>query len=156
MNRTELVRLVDIYRAAWPARDSSDRQEAAAMRTWWRYLQDLDFTDVVRELDSHVVRGGWPPRVGEIRRAVVLKGERLETAAEAWASVQERLRAVETGTVWNDLSLDAATAMRRSGMDGRSRPDEKSFKAAFEELCVERDEALLAVVNPEPFGEVPK
>lgn len=156
MNRTELVRLVDIYRAAWPARDSSDRQEAAAMRTWWRYLQDLDFTDVVRELDSHVVRGGWPPRVGEIRRAVVLKGERLETAAEAWASVQERLRAVETGTVWNDLSLDAAAAMRRSGMDGRSRPDEKSFKAAFEELCVERDEALLAVVDPEPFGEVPK
>ena len=126
------------------------------MRTWWRYLQDLDFTDVVRELDSHVVRGGWPPRVGEIRRAVVLKGERLETAAEAWASVQERLRAVETGTVWNDLSLDAAAAMRRSGMDGRSRPDEKSFKAAFEELCVERDEALLAVVDPEPFGEVPK
>lgn len=156
MNRTELVRLVDIYRAAWPARDSSDRQEAAAMRTWWRYLQDLDFADVVRELDSHVVRGGWPPRVGEIRRAVVLKGERLETAAEAWASVQERLRAVETGTVWNDLSLDAAAAMRRSGMDGRSRPDEKSFKAAFEELCVERDEALLAVVDPEPFGEVPK
>ena len=156
MNRTELVRLVDIYRAAWPARDSSDRQEAAAMRTWWRYLQDLDFTDVVRELDSHVVRGGWPPRVGEIRRAVVLKGERLETAAEAWASVQERLRAVETGTVWNDLSLDAAAAMRRSGMDGRSRPDEKSFKVAFEELCVERDEALLAVVDPEPFGEVPK
>lgn len=126
------------------------------MRTWWRYLQDLDFTDVVRELDSHVVRGGWPPRVGEIRRAVVLKGERLETAAEAWASVQERLRAVETGTVWNDLSLDAAAAMRRSGMDGRSRPDEKSFKAAFEELCVERDETLLAVVDPEPFGEVPK
>jgi len=156
VNRTELVRLVDIYRAAWPARDSSDRQEAAAMRTWWRYLQDLDFTDVVRELDSHVVRGGWPPRVGEIRRAVVLKGERLETAAEAWASVQERLRAVETGTVWNDLSLDAAAAMRRSGMDGRSRPDEKSFKTAFEELCVERDEALLAVVDPEPFGEVPK
>lgn len=156
MNRTELVRLVDIYRAAWPTRDSSDRQEAAAMRTWWRYLQDLDYADVVKELDSHVVRGGWPPRVGELRRAVVLKGEKFETPAEAWASVQERLRAVETGTEWNELSVEAASAMRRAGMDGRSRPDEKSFKAAFEELCIERDEMILEVVDPEPFGEVPK
>ena len=156
MNRTELVRLVDMYRAAWPSRESGDRQDAAVVRTWWRYLQDLEFADVVRELDSHVVRGGWPPRVGEIRRAVVLRGSRSETVAEAWASVQERLRAVETGTGWNEISPEAAEAMRRAGMDGRSRPDERAFRAAYEELCAERDESLLAVTDPEPFGEVPR
>lgn len=156
MNRTELVRLVDMYRAAWPSRDSNDRQDAAVVRTWWRYLQDLPFDDVVRELDSHVVRGGWPPRVGEIRRAVVLRGSRAETPAEAWASVQERLRAVETGTEWNELTEEAAEAMRRSGMDGRSRPDERSFRAAYEDVCAARDSILLAVADPEPFGEVPR
>jgi len=156
VNRTELVRLVDIYRAAWPSRDSGDRQDAAVIRTWWRYLQDLDFLDAVRELDSHVVRGGWPPRVGEIRRAIVLRGSRVETPAEAWASVQERLRAVEAGTEWNVLTEEAAEAMRRAGMDGRSRPDEKSFRAAYEDVCNARDAIVLAVVDPEPFGEVPR
>lgn len=152
MTRTELVRIVDMVTAAWP---SMDGNHSATVRTWWRYLQDLEYTDVLREIDKRVVRGGWPPRVGEVRRAVVLVDE-LVGPQQAWNDVLERLRAVETGTEWNEITAETAEAMRRCGFDGRSRPDERAFKAAYEEVCRSLEDTLLAVDDPEPFGEMKK
>ena len=150
MTRAELVRIVDIVQAAWP---TSDSNRHAVVRTWWRYLQDLEYADVLKEIDKRVVRGGWPPRVGEVRRAVVLV-EELAGAQQAWNDVLERLRAVETGTEWNEITAETAEAMRRCGFDGRSRPDEKAFKAAYEDVCRSLEDTLLLVDDPEPFGEV--
>lgn len=151
MTRAELVRIVDIVRAAWPAMDGN---HSATVRTWWRYLQDLAYADVLREVDRRVVMGGWPPRVGEVRRAVMIGSSSAASSQQAWAMVLERLRAVETGTEWNELPDEVSAAMRACGFDGRSRPDERAFKAAYEEVVASREEELLAVRDPEPFGEM--
>lgn len=151
MTRAELVRIADIVQAAWP---TSDSNRQAFVRTWWRYLQDLEYADVIKEVDRRVVLGGWPPRVGEVRRAVVLAGVERPTAQQAWSMVLERIRAVETGTEWNELPTEVSDAMRSCGMDGRSRPDEKAFKAAYEQALSDWDEKLLTVAEPEPFGEI--
>lgn len=150
MTRAELVRIVDIVQAAWP---TSDSNRHAVVRTWWRYLQDLEYQHVLAEIDKRVVRGGWPPRVGEVRRAVVLDSE-LDTPQKAWTDVLERLRAVETGTEWNEISAETAEAMRLCGLDGRLRPDEKTFKGVYEEVCRSLEDALLVLRDPEPFGDV--
>lgn len=151
MTRAELIRIVDIVQAAWPT--MSEQNRPASIRTWWRYLQDLDFNETLAEIDRRVVKGGWPPRVGEVRRSVLLKS-RSETSQEAWTSVLERLRSVETGTEWNEISAHASEAMRIAGMDGRSRPDEKAFKAAFEQIIETEEENVLMLNDPEPFGEI--
>lgn len=151
MTRTELVRIVDIVRAAWPAMDGN---HSATVRTWWRYLQDLEYADVLAEVDRRVVMGGWPPRVGEVRRAAMIGSSASVPAQQAWSMVLERLRAVETGTEWNELPDEVSEAMRACGFDGRSRPDERAFKAAYEQVVAEREERILAVRDPEPFGEV--
>ncbi len=151
MTRAELVRIVDIVRAAWPAMDGNHQ---ATVRTWWRYLQDLDYKQVLAEIDRRVVMGGWPPRVGEVRRATMIGSSPATGSQQAWAMVLERLRAVETGTEWNELPEEVSEAMRACGFDGRSRPDERAFKAAYEQVVAEREERLLAVSDPEPFGEI--
>ncbi len=151
MTRTELVRIVDIVKAAWPNMDGNHQ---ATVRTWWRYLQDLDYKQVLTEIDRRVVMGGWPPRVGEVRRSVMVGQSPATGAQQAWAMVLERLRAVETGTEWNELPEEVSEAMRACGFDGRSRPDERAFKAAYEQVVAEREERILAVSDPEPFGEV--
>lgn len=150
MTRAELVRIVDIVQAAWP---TSDTNRHAVVRTWWRYLQDLEYAEVLKEIDKRVVRGGWPPRVGEVRRAIVLV-DQFAGAQQAWNDVLERLRAVETGTQWNDISDQTAEAMRACGFDGRSRPDERAFKAAYESVCQSLEDSLLEIANPEPFGDI--
>jgi hypothetical protein len=151
VTRAELVRIVDIVRAAWPAMDGNHQ---ATVRTWWRYLQDLDYKQVLAEIDRRVVMGGWPPRVGEVRRATMIGSSPATGSQQAWAMVLERLRAVETGTEWNELPEEVSEAMRACGFDGRSRPDERAFKAAYEQVVAEREERLLAVSDPEPFGEI--
>ena len=151
MTRTELVRIVDMVTAAWPNMDGNHH---STVRTWWRYLQDLEYRDVLSEIDRRVVMGGWPPRVGEVRRAVMLSGKESAGSQQAWTMGLERLRAVETGTEWNEIPDNVSNAMRSCGFDGRSRPDERAFKAAYEAIVAASEELELAVKDPEQFGEI--
>lgn len=158
MTRAELVRVVDIVAAAWSMRIGSD-EHVRMVRTWWRYLQDLDYGDTLNAVDRFVVRAeSFPPKVGELRKAVMdtTNPSGLPTAAQAWTQAVDRLRAVETGTTWGELHPAVTAAMRDAGMDGRKTIDEKTFRASYLRVVADLEESRLLPEHPEPFGEMPK
>ncbi|MEY2958736.1 MAG: Loader and inhibitor of phage [Actinomycetota bacterium] len=155
MNRSELVAIVDIVRAAW-GRDDWRDDEQKTVRAWWRYLQDLEFNDVLATVDSLVVAGDrFPPTVGTVRRMTIDRTapDGRPTATEAWRQATDRARAVETGVDWPDVHPMVAVTLAEAGYDGKGRLDERTFKSAWDAVTARVDQDRYAVSSPEPFGE---
>lgn len=156
MTRKELVKVVDLVVAAWNL-DQGPTEFARTVRAWWRYLHDLEYGDVLNTVDRLVVTSQWPPKVGEVRRRTLDAVDPTDWPApgEAWAQVQERIRSLEQGTEWVELHPLAADAMRRAGLDGRGRADQKAFTTAYDEVTNTAAESRLLPPMPEPFGDLP-
>lgn len=152
MTRAELVKIVDLVAAAWN-QNHGDNERARTVRAWWRYLQDLHYGDVLNVVDRLVVLGGWPPKVGEVRRKVLDTVEPYDapTVHEAWAQAADRVRAVEQGTEWPMVHPLVLDALQRHG---GGRLDEVGFRRVYEQVLAEADEARLLPAMPEPFGEM--
>lgn len=122
MTKAELSAIVDTVIAAWQL-EVADRK--TLYRTWWRYLGDLPFADVVAAVDACVVAGDrWAPRVGELRRSTIDRstpGLAWPDPDSAWAHVEALLSAANTGIAPHrrlDPTIEAAItrAMRTAGI----------------------------------------
>lgn len=152
MTRAELVRVVDIVTAAWNTHADDHNR---TVRVWWRYLQDLEYGDVLNVVDRLVVTSNWAPKVGEVRRRVLDGTEPSDapTVTQAWAQAADRMRAVEQGTEWPPVHELVTAALRETGA-GPGRLDERSFRQTYERLLADHDESRLLPPLPEPFGDV--
>jgi hypothetical protein len=156
VNRKELVKVVDLVTAAWNM-DTDSAAFARTVRAWWRYLHDLEYSDVINVVDRLVVTSPWPPKVGELRRKVLdlVSPTDWPTAGEAWAQAQERIRSLEQGTEWVELHPFVGEAMRHAGLDGRGRADQRQFTDAYDKVVASAQESRLLPPMPEPFGDLP-
>lgn len=132
MQKTELSSLVDAVIATWGT-DATDK--LALYRTWWRYLSDLEASDVTAVIDQAVLSGErWMPKVGEIRQGAMdlASGKApLPDAERAWALAASRFSATDMGTdaaSSGDDELDelVGRAMRLAG-----GADKRSFAEAW-------------------------
>lgn len=149
MTRNEITSVVDLVHAAWSVNQRPE-ERTRTIRAWWRYLQDLDYGDVLSVIDRLVVRSSFAPRVGEVRRLVLdtVAPSDAPTVHEAWAQASDRWRAVETGLAWNDCHPLVLEAMRHAG----NKPDEKAFRAVYERVLTDHNEERLMPAHPEPYG----
>lgn len=155
MTRKELIKVVDLITAAWNL-DHGPDGFARTVRAWWRYLHDLEYGDTLNVIDRLVVTTQWPPKVGEVRRMVLDSTTPTDwpTPGEAWAQTQERLRSLESGTEWTELHPHVAEAMRRAGLDGRGRADQRTFDQTYNDIIRAAQEERLLPPLPEPFGDI--
>lgn len=156
MTRKELVKIVDLVVAAWNL-DHGPTEFSRTVKAWWRYLHDLEYGDVLNVVDRLVVTSPWAPKVGEVRRKTLdtVAPTDWPTPGAAWAQAQERVRSLEQGTEWTELHPLVAEGMRRAGLDGRGRADQKTFDRAYDEIVAEAQESRLLPPMPEPFGDLP-
>lgn len=121
MTKAELSAIVDTVIAAWQL-EIGDRK--TLYRTWWRYLGDLTFTEVLAAVDARVVAGDrWAPRVGELRRSAIDRTSPTSLWPDpdsAWLRVEALLSAANTGVDSRPLftvEVEAAIgrAMRAAG-----------------------------------------
>ena len=71
MTREELVTVADCVIANWNLSLGGDRRKAF-YKMWWRYLGDLNYTEVQSAIDALVLADKpFAPRVGTVRRMVL-------------------------------------------------------------------------------------
>lgn len=98
MTKSELVAIVDRIYASWnqsvPAANSKTVYEA-----WWRILNDLTVVDVDMAVDVLVLREGYMPRPGAVRRQALLGSIEDQPPAplEAWLILREMAETVHNG-----------------------------------------------------------
>ena len=100
----ELVTVADCVIANWNLSLGGDRRKAF-YKMWWRYLGDLNYTEVQSAIDALVLADKpFAPRVGTVRRMVL--AEFLTdaiTVEQAWVQAKDRILAVQQGT-WTDVA----------------------------------------------------
>lgn len=72
-------------------------QRKEAFPTWERYLGDLDPRDVSREIDARALAGGFPPRPGDVRIAVLDLDGNAPSPEQAWVIASRVRTAIEAG-----------------------------------------------------------
>lgn len=109
MTKEELISIVAIVNASWPA--DGDLKEIYA--AWWRYLGDLDRDAVQAVVDTLVIEASpWRPKVGEIRRRVVDGGTPWPSADGAWALAETCMAAAASGIDVPAMEPAVAEVMR--------------------------------------------
>lgn len=153
MQKAELTAIVDLACSNW---GSPDGGKVSLYRTWWRYLADLEYPDVLKTLDELILENvRWMPRVGEIRRTTIDRSNgsgRIPDAERAWFLAAQRWEAVTMGIDppgSGDEEIDEliGIAMREAGT-----PEKRAFVSSWT-LVLQRDE-LQRYALPEDAPEV--
>jgi len=90
-------------------------QRKQAFPTWERYVGDLSYAAVSREIDARALAGGFPPRPGEVRAAVLDQEGNAPSPEEAWVIASRVRSAIETGVVPEPMPLLVAETVRSMG-----------------------------------------
>jgi len=137
VTKEELQSLADQVIVNWNLEVGGDRRRAF-MRTWFRFLGDLDHEATQQAIDDLILADKpFPPRAGTVRRMVL--AERLcdvPTVDAAWAQAQARIHAVQQG-IWSDVSPLVGEALAAAQIHGTSRDDHEAFVRAWRQV-VER------------------
>jgi len=149
VTREELVTVADCVIANWNLSLGGDRRKAF-YKMWWRYLGDLNYTEVQSAIDALVLADKpFAPRVGTVRRMVL--AEFLTdaiTVEQAWVQAKDRILAVQQGT-WTDVAPLVGKALAESGIHGTSRDDHEAFTRAWRRVIEEFElETLGLPVEP--------
>ena len=153
MQKAELTAIVDLACSNW---GSPDGGKVSLYRTWWRYLADLQYEDVLKTVDGMILENiRWMPRVGEIRRVTIDRSNgsgRIPDVERAWFLAAQRWEAVTMGIdppSSGDEEIDKliGIAMREAGT-----PEKRAFVSSWSGV-LQRDE-LQRYALPEDAPEV--
>jgi hypothetical protein len=137
VTKEELQSIAEAVIVNWGL-DLGGEPRKAFLRTWWRYLGDLNADAVQRAVDAAIIADKpFPPRAGGIRRTVLanLLTDVL-TLEQAWGQVVDRVRAVEQG-LWTEVSPLVAKALGEGHISGTSRDDREAFTRAWRRVVDE-------------------
>jgi hypothetical protein len=149
VTKDDCVALVDRMFATW-GQDPSKAHRAATAKAWWVLVHDLDAGDCHRALTELAVTATFAPRAAEVRRAVLLV-DAPPAPAEAWATFQAMLRAVNAGAAPPECHpLVRACIGRLGGGSGmHTNGDREVFTGVYRTLVAdwERDQLLPPVAS---------
>lgn len=98
LTKSELVAIVDRIYASWNQSVSASNSKTV-YEAWWRILNDLTVVDVDKAVDVLILRDGFMPRPGAVRRLVLLGGVDNAPPAplEAWLLLREMAEEAHNG-----------------------------------------------------------
>lgn len=114
MTDAELKEIINVVATNWNVLQMP-AQRKDAFPTWKRYLGDLNYGLVIREIDGRALAGGYPPRPGDVRVAVLDMDGNAPSPEEAWVIASRVRTAIETGVVPEPMPLLVAETVRAMG-----------------------------------------
>lgn len=153
MQKAELTAIVDLVCSNW---GSPDGGKVPLYRTWWRYLSDVEYSDVLTVIDNMIIENvRWMPRVGEVRRLAIDNANGFShypDGERAWFLAAQRWEAVAMGIDppgSGDEKIDelVGIAMREAGT-----PEKRAFISAWTNVL--RSDELKRYAIPEDAPEV--
>lgn len=149
LTKSELVGIVDRVYASWnqlvPASNSKTIYEA-----WWRVLEDLTVEDVNQAVDVLVLREGYMPRPGLVRRQVVLgaSDEMPPAPLEAWLKLRAMAEEAHNGR-YSPVNAHQCVLEAISRLGGvaafslHTNGDRESFVQIYSKIVTDWEDALL-------------
>ena len=153
ITKAELQDLADDVILNWNLDLGGDRRKAF-YRTWYRYMQDLEYVEVRKAIDELIITDKpFPPRAGTVRR-MVRSGALIGavTVDQAWAQAKDRIGAVQQGT-WTEVAPLVGQALLESGIKGVSREDHEAFTRAWRKVVEEFELRILGLPPELDEGE---
>lgn len=133
MTKEELVKIIDVIRANWNMMNLPRDKQRALYDSWWRYIGEFEYEEVMAVVDDAILADSWSPRIGWVVRSVLDRrsGEKSPPAEEdAFLEVEAMMQAVSQGLP-SDITPHPLVAKALSSL--RQRTGNRVTKKAFEE-----------------------
>lgn len=152
ISKIELQEVADDVILNWNINVGGERRKAF-YRLWYRYLRDLPVEEVRSVIDGLILADKpFPPRVGEVRRAVMIEAlSDTMTLEAAWIQAKDRIEAVQHGT-WEEVSPLVGKALAESGARGTGREDHEAFTRAWRRVVEEYEIDILKIADEDADG----
>lgn len=119
MTKEELVEIVDRIHASWNQQINPNNQKVL-YEAWWRILQDLPKNEVDHAIDQLVIKDGYMPRPGAVRKQTLNNhhGWKPPTHIEAWQQFRTMAEAAHTGSYTGNENIHELVKMTVAELGG--------------------------------------
>jgi hypothetical protein len=158
MNISQTTLILRDIKEAYPMQPMTEN----TIQLWTRTLADLDYETTRNVVDAWIMSEEWPPKISQIRTAVLDTQSSLPSVDEAWRMVQQRIKDTyfpEKAPRWEAPKeiQDAVKATHPDGLRGirhSEKPDEmrRRFEKAYTEL--RHGQQNVAAIGPNVMKEL--